>query len=125
MAKEHFTEGIASQKKIAELVKEFSQMSPEEFRLEKERVDREEKLAFKLVETTRKEHPGFRDTKKGQLLELCRKAITPRDEAYCMICHTGLEYQGNDKKCKVYCPECGVDIEFTDLNKFKAETTTD
>ena len=125
MAKEDFTEGISSQEKCAKLSERLSKLSPEELRQERDRYIRAYKLTKKLSDLTRKERPGFRDSKKAQLEELCKKAIDPSDRAFCMICLADLEYQGNDKKCRVYCPECGVDIEFTDLDKFKAETVTD
>ena len=125
MAKEDFREGIASQEKHAKLSERLSKLSPEELQQEKHRYVRVLKLSDKLAEKIRKERPGFRDSKKAQLEELCKKALDPSDTSFCMICLADLEYEGNDKKCRVYCPDCDVDIEFTDIDKFKAETKID
>ena len=125
MAKEDFREGIASQEKNAELIKRLSKLSPEELKQERLQIAKELKLIDKLVIQIRKDRPEFRDSKQPQLYELCKKSIAPHKMAFCMLCCEDLKYEGNDKKCRVYCPDCGVDIEFTDLDKFKAETKID
>ena len=124
MALGRFREGdLTSAEK--EALRKGSGLSHEDLQKQLAQRDNEHYITEKLMEITRKEQPKFRDTWQAQLYELCKKAIAPHRTAYCMICESDLEYQGNDKKCRVYCPECGVDIEFTDLDKFKAETNFD
>lgn len=103
-----------------EAMRTSPRLSHEELQKRQVQRDNERSLAEKLVEITRKSRPRFRDTRQAQLYELCKKAVAPHRTAYCMICQADLDYQGSDQKCRVYCPDCGINIEFTDLDKIKA-----
>ena len=119
MPKVKFQEGSHTAAENAEFDKKYANLTPEEIKAQYEQTLEENARARVLADVTRKNRPGYLDQRRGLLLGFCKKAIAPHRTAACLMCCEELVYKGDEKAGTVICPDCGLSISFTDLDKIK------